>query len=126
VVIMSDNDQRYITRDSLFVLAALRVDGREPAVRVKIRNLSAGGLMAEGALRIMRGTPVTVEIRNVGWVEGSVAWVQDTRFGIAFDEEIDHKAARANASPPATANSFVPMRPMSSINHVDPAQLRKI
>jgi hypothetical protein len=123
---MSDTDQRHITRDSLFVLAALRVDGREPSVRVKIRNLSAGGLMAEGDVRIMRGTPVSIEIRNVGWVEGAVAWVQDTRFGIAFDEEIDHKSARINTPMPATANSFVPLRPLAALHQVDPAQLRKI
>jgi len=123
---MSDTEQRHITRDSLFVLAALRMNGRDPACRVKIRNLSAGGLMAEGDLRILRGTPVSVEIRNVGWVEGVVAWVQDTRFGIAFNEEIDHKAVRANASGSTVPNNFVPLRPMASINDVDPAQLRKI
>jgi len=122
---MSENDQRHITRDSLFVLAGLRVDGREPASRVKVRNLSAGGLMAEGDVRVVRGTPVSIEIRNVGWVDGSVAWVQDNRFGIAFDVEIDPKAARA-ASAPNPDPSFVPMRPLASINAHDRSGLRKI
>lgn len=92
---MGDNEHRQITRDSLFVLADVRLDGIEAIQRVKVRNLSAGGMMAEGQLKPMRGQLVWVDVRNIGWVEGSVAWVQDTRFGIAFCEEIDPKIARA-------------------------------
>jgi hypothetical protein len=75
---------------------------------------------------MVRGTPVSVEVRNVGWVNGTVAWVADTRFGVAFDTEIDPRAARAGASPAPAENSFVPMRPLASIGGADPAQLRKI
>jgi hypothetical protein len=123
---INDSDQRHITRDSLFVLAGLRVAGRDQEHRVKIRNLSAGGLMAEGDLRVVRGTAVSIEIRNVGWVEGTVAWVADTRFGIAFDTEIDPKAARAGSTPAPADGSFVPMRPLASIGLADPAALRKV
>ena len=38
-----------------------------------------------------------VELRNIGWVEGSVAWKQDNRFGIAFVEEIDPTVVRGPA-----------------------------
>ncbi|MFT4026324.1 MAG: PilZ domain-containing protein [Novosphingobium sp.] len=92
---MTDNDHRQIERDSLFVMAALRVDGVGVDTRVKVRNLSAGGMMAEGDVRVQAGATVEVQIRNIGWVEGSVAWVQDNRFGIAFRDEIDPKVARA-------------------------------
>lgn len=124
---MSESDQRHIMRDSLFVLAGLRVDGRDPAYRVKIRNLSAGGLMAEGDLRVVRGTQVSVEIRNVGWVRGAVAWVQENRFGIAFDTQIDPKLARAASfpSPDADAN-FVPLRPLAALKAAPPSALRKV
>lgn len=93
---MNDIDNRQITRDSLFILAELRLDGQDDVHRVKVRNLSAGGMMAEGDLRVSRGVLVQVNLRNAGWVDGSVAWVHDTRFGIAFREEIDPKAVRAN------------------------------
>ncbi|HVR90292.1 MAG TPA: PilZ domain-containing protein [Novosphingobium sp.] len=92
---MGDNEHRQIARDSLFVLAEVRLDGVDGVQRVKVRNLSAGGMMAEGSLKPVRGQLVWVDVRNIGWVEGSVAWVQDTRFGIAFREEIDPKIARA-------------------------------
>ncbi len=91
---MDANENRQIARDSLFVMADLRLDGFENDYRIKMRNLSAGGMMGEGGVRVTRGAIVHVNIRNIGWVEGTVAWVQDTRFGVAFREEIDPKVAR--------------------------------
>ena len=95
---MSNVDTRQVNRDSLFLLAQLRVDGQDAVYRVKVRNLSAGGMMAEGEAKVMRGALVAVELRNVGWVEGSVAWKQDNRFGIAFVDEIDPRIVRAPSS----------------------------
>jgi hypothetical protein len=95
---MSNIDTRQVNRDSLFLLAQLRVDGQPGATRVKVRNLSAGGMMAEGEAKVVRGTLVAVELRNLGWVEGSVAWRQDNRFGIAFVDEIDPAAVRGPGS----------------------------
>lgn len=87
-------DSRQVSRDSLFLLAHLKIEGQEGVHRVKVRNLSAGGMMAEAPLKIARGTPVSVELRNIGWIDGSVAWKQDSRFGIAFIDEIDPVAVR--------------------------------
>jgi hypothetical protein len=95
---MSGVDTRHIARDSLFMMAGLRLAGDSFEHRVKVRNLSAGGMMAEGAVRVERGTRVSVELRNLGWTEGSVAWVQDKRFGIAFAEEIDPKVVRSQVT----------------------------
>ena len=92
---MSGVDTRHIPRDSLFLMATVRLAGEEADHRVKVRNLSAGGMMAEGELRVERGMRLAVELRNIGRVEGAVAWVQDKRFGIAFSDEIDPKVARA-------------------------------
>lgn len=92
---MSAIDTRHISRDSLFLLADLRIGGFETGERVKVRNLSAGGMMAEGPARVERGAPIAVKLRNIGWVDGTVAWIQDSRFGIAFAEEIDPKVVRA-------------------------------
>lgn len=91
---MDGNENRQIARDSLFVMADLRLSGTEGEHRIKVRNLSAGGMMGEGRVRVMRGDSIEVNIRNIGWVTGSVAWVQDERFGVAFHEEIDPKVAR--------------------------------
>ena len=106
---MSNVETRQVNRDSLFLLAQVKVDGQDGPYRVKVRNLSAGGMMAEGDARVMRGALVQVELRNVGWVDGTVAWKQDNRFGIAFVDEIDPIIVRGSAPAPE-AKEFDPPR----------------
>lgn len=96
---MDVSENRQIGRDSLFLMANLRFEGSDEEHRIKVRNLSAGGMMGEGPVRVVRGALVAIDIRNIGWVEGTVAWIQDDRFGIAFREEIDPKIARAQTAP---------------------------
>jgi hypothetical protein len=127
---MSNVDTRQVNRDSLFLLAQLRVDGQDVVHRVKVRNLSAGGMMAEGEARVTRGSLVMVELRNVGWVEGSVAWKQGNRFGIAFVTEVDPVVVRAPGGPQApdfdapryTRNH----QPVPLAQQPDQSRLRKI
>lgn len=126
---MSAVDTRNITRDSLFLMAAIRMEGRDEDHRVKVRNLSAGGMMAEGDFGAPRGARISIQLRNIGWVQGTVAWVQDNRAGIAFAEEIDPKLARAPVN--STDNVDTPrfVRPSSILPHgasSDPARMRKV
>jgi hypothetical protein len=44
---VTDIDHRQLGRDSLFLMADLRLDGQDGEHRVRVRNLSAGGMMAE-------------------------------------------------------------------------------
>jgi hypothetical protein len=109
---MDGSENRQIARDSLFVMADLRLPGTTDEHRIKVRNLSAGGMMGEGNVRVTRGSAVEINIRNVGWVEGTVAWVQEDRFGVAFGEEIDPKVARApvasTGAAPSPQHKYVP------------------
>lgn len=91
---MTGVETRSVARDSLFLLADIRVEQGVDVYRARVRNLSDGGMMGEGMLRVQRGNRVEVDLRNIGVVGGTVAWVQDNRFGIAFDEEIDSQKAR--------------------------------
>jgi hypothetical protein len=94
---MESSEHRQLSRDSLFVMADLRVDGVPGEHRIKVRNLSCGGMMGEGSVPVARGTRLSVNLRNIGWTRGAVAWVQDNRFGVAFEEEIDPLDVRAPA-----------------------------
>ncbi|CAH0495515.1 hypothetical protein NVSP9465_00521 [Novosphingobium sp. CECT 9465] len=120
--LVTDMDHRQLGRDSLFLLAEVRLVGADAEHRVKVRNLSAGGMMAEGPMRVQRGTNVEVNLRNIGWVEGVVAWIQDNRFGIAFIDEVDPKLARAQVAESATPPSFI----KPPIANYTPGPLRKI
>ena len=94
---MSSVDTRDIARDSLFLFAELYFEGRGEPLRVKVRNLSKGGMMAEGGFAVSRGERLMADLRNVGQVRGSVAWVQGNRFGVAFENEVDPMLVRAPA-----------------------------
>lgn len=86
--------KRELDRDSMFLKAALRFIDGDDCGEVRIRNLSAGGLMAEAPVIAKRGDRVQLELRNIGRVTGYVAWVAQGRFGVAFDHAIDPKLAR--------------------------------
>ena len=90
------------SRDSLFMQASIRPLGQgdqcEPTV-VRVRNLSAGGLMAEGAMVVTTGMDVSVELANMGEVEGRVAWVGGHRFGVAFTAPVEPHAVRRKVAP---------------------------
>lgn len=92
---MSDSDNRHISRDSLFILAELRVQGERGLHKVKVRNLSVSGLMGEGEVPVARGDAIEINLRHIGWVSGHVAWMQGNRFGMAFAQEIDVKPVRS-------------------------------
>lgn len=79
----------------MFLLASLRIGEEEGEHSVKIRNLSATGLMAEGDVQARPGCIIAINIRNIGWVGGSVAWAVEKRFGVMLDIEIDPMKARA-------------------------------
>jgi hypothetical protein len=126
---MTGVETRSVARDSLFLLADVRVEQSEDVHRVRVRNLSDGGMMGEGHLRVQRGHRLIVDLRNIGAVGGTVAWVQDSRFGVAFDEEVDSQQARRPLQPTdETAAAAIIER--SWVHRAppppEPTQLRKI
>ena len=86
--------KRTMGRDSLLLKAVVRFPKMGDEREVRIRNLSAGGLMAEVPTRVARGEPVEIHLRSIGWISGHVAWVTDGRLGIAFDYPINPLDAR--------------------------------
>jgi len=125
---MTGIETRSVSRDSLFLLAEVRVEQNPETHKVRVRNLSDGGMMGEGSLNVMRGHRLAIQLRNIAMISGTVAWVQDNRFGIAFDEEIDSQLARR---PLQTDEESGPGLPDRAWVHRAPAQvvpsrLRKI
>lgn len=90
--------QRHEVRDSLFLIAEFRLAGTRQSEQVRVRNLSAGGLMAEVSSPIAQGTPVELNVRGIGWISGKIAWYAAGRVGIAFESMIDPIMARKPVS----------------------------
>lgn len=107
---MTNVDTREISRNSFFMMAEVCAMDETTPYRLRVRNLSAGGMMAEGNAPFQRGSIVTVTLRNIGEVQGTVAWRQDQRCGIAFDEEIDVALAREPQADKETPVSIVSRR----------------
>ncbi|MBL9070309.1 MAG: PilZ domain-containing protein [Sphingopyxis sp.] len=86
---------RSTDRDSLFMQANVLIPGQQTPVTVRVRNLSAGGMLAEAKVRgLAQGAAIEAELRNVGFVPGRVVWVGEGKFGIAFDHPVDPQAVR--------------------------------
>ena len=88
------SSQRSNGRDSLFLGAQLSLPGESAKRDVRVRNLSEGGLMVELDRPVADGTAVTLTLRGVGVVAGTVAWCAEGRIGVAFDRKIDPMLAR--------------------------------
>ena len=99
-----DQDGRARKRDSLFLSARLTLAGARATYDVRVRNLSAGGLMAEYEPPVAPGTAVTLDMRGLGEMTGHVAWCTDGRIGIALDHPIDPARARTPVGPGKTAS----------------------
>lgn len=95
---MSENEEDSSTgreeRDSVFLHATVTATHGEGSGIFRIRNISSGGLMAEGPFTFAAGDELDVELRNVGTVHGKVAWAAAGKFGMTFDRSIDPKLAR--------------------------------
>lgn len=92
-------------RDSLFLMAQLRRPGRPESVSVRVRNLSAGGMMAETPEPLDPDAPIEVEVRGLGWIPGRIAWHTEGRTGIAFDRPVDPQRARKPVGAGAAAGT---------------------
>lgn len=119
---MSDSNHRQDERDSFFLLADVREEGQDKEYRAKVRNLSTGGMMAECGMPVLPGNIIEVALRNLGWVKGSVAWVQDNRFGVAFLREIDPKLARQ----PLIVGDGTPRYAKPALPTYTPGTMRKV
>ncbi len=91
----SDGESKRVAkRDSLFLLTTFSDEAGSPLGKVRVRNLSESGLMADCEASFRDGDRVVVHLRGIGDVAGHVSWVRGGRIGLSFDARIDPQAAR--------------------------------
>jgi hypothetical protein len=93
-----NGNRRQRDRDSLLLIAQVRICDEATPSDARVRNLSETGLMAELAKVVDVGTPVTVTLRGIGDVAGTVAWCTEGRMGISLDSPIDPLRVRKSSS----------------------------
>ncbi|SFR78616.1 PilZ domain-containing protein [Sphingomonas jatrophae] len=110
-------------RNAMFLQTDLRraesdADGEGAASQtLRVRNLSAGGLMVETDVgtSFARGERVILTLRNIGEVPARIAWTDGQRVGISFDRPIDPATVRKMPvkSPGAGMQLIRPVSPRS-------------
>ena len=87
-------DERLLT---LLPVARLVADEWQDLCR--IRNITAGGLMAQTATPHEAGIPVLLELNSSQRISGSLVWSRDCMVGMKFDQNIDIREILANRRP---------------------------
>jgi len=103
--------KRRASRASLFLTANIVIEGFAAPVTVRVRNLSEGGMMIDGHVKLVRDMPIIVDLRGIGLIEGRVAWTEAGRAGVAFAVQIDPKRARAPAPAGMAADAIIHKAP---------------
>lgn len=91
---MAGIETRTLDRESLFVFSEMTIDGADGPDRIKVRNLSARGMMAVSDGPVSLAQEAVVALPNMARVRGTIRWIQGHRFGIAFEQEIEPLLAR--------------------------------
>lgn len=81
-------------RDSMFMKAQVHCDRINHSFDVVVRNVSSGGMLVDSKLDLLNGDYVRVTLDTIGDVPGRIVWVQNGRFGIAFDVTINPQQVR--------------------------------
>ncbi|MFS0736090.1 PilZ domain-containing protein [Sphingomonas sp. 1P06PA] len=102
--------QRAEQRNSMFLQAHVIPVAGGDAQLLRVRNLSSGGLMAEGGRGLVRGAIVKIDLRGIDNIAGRVAWTTEDRIGIAFDAPIDPAEAR-RARPASAGTTMLLVKP---------------
>jgi hypothetical protein len=89
-------DDRRVAERLLAVMpvAKLVMDQRQDLCRV--RNISAGGLMAQTTASHPVGAKVRIEFNSHQQLPGEIVWTRETSCGIKFDQDIDLRELLAN------------------------------
>jgi hypothetical protein len=84
----SPADRRAAPRDIAVLRVAKLVTSRGEQL-CRIRNISPGGVMAEVPGTYFLGESAGIELKSGGKAAGHIAWVEDGRIGVSFEEPID-------------------------------------
>jgi hypothetical protein len=116
------------TRNSLLAKAVLRYPGTNEEREVRVRNISSGGLMADAPVRAGRGESVELKLKNIGWISGKIAWIAESRFGVAFDHPIDPKAMQQSTGSKALEDNMPSyLRKLNAQSQITkPVKLRRL
>jgi hypothetical protein len=94
------------------LLRVAKLSGATGEQLIRIRNISAGGLMAEASQPLSVGEEVAVELSSER-IPGTVVWTRDDTIGLKFDQTVDLGELLAGRKP---RHGFRPRPPRLQVN----------
>jgi hypothetical protein len=82
-------------RYSVMLTGRIRRSHATNHMPIKVRNISAGGMMCECGYPARHDEAVEVELPRLGVVAGRIRWTSGSRIGIEFDGPVDPTLAWA-------------------------------
>lgn len=95
---------RAAPRTSMFLQATILCMASGERYPLRVRNISAGGLMADCSHEFSPGDRVELDVRGVRQQAGQIAWAGHGKLGVSFDDPINPSLARR----PVTTESGTP------------------
>ncbi len=76
-------------RHAMLTSVEYRLDGADSFTRALVKDVAGGGLKIKVGVELSAGSPIELQLPNVGLTKGRVAWSQGGFAGIEFDQAID-------------------------------------
>jgi hypothetical protein len=89
----------------------------------RIKNVSAGGLMAEVAAPLAVGTDLFIEINSEQRIPGRIVWTRNASVGVKFDQDVDLRELLASRRP---RHGFRPRPPRLEVTCSATVQIGKL
>ena len=109
-------------RKSIFLGAVICLAGCDTSTNVRVRNISAGGMMIDLPGPFEKGLVIAAELKGIGKISGKIAWSTENRAGIVFDRSVDPRLARQQMAPPINPHDLARME---TYNKFGAAQTRR-
>jgi hypothetical protein len=115
----NSGESRSFSRQHVLLLAQLRLGGGSPH-RIRVRDLSAKGLRAEGDVSVTPGQLVEVDFGSAGRVSGVIAWHDHPTFGVTLEHEIEPAVVRHATIQKCEGSYEAPrfVRPLAQIEEI--------
>ena len=94
-------NRRESARHRVLLVREIQTEGMAEPVRIRVRDISARGMMAEASVRMQEGERLILHLADGGQVAGAVLWVRGLSFGIIFESDLplDQLRGRPPADP---------------------------
>lgn len=92
-------NRRASARHHVLLMREIITDSMTEPVRIRVRDISLRGMMAESSVRMQEGERLVLRLGDGTQVAGAVQWVRGLSFGIIFESDLPLDQLRGRKPP---------------------------